>query len=58
MAKFQRRNSEYGIATICFDEKTIKLDGREIYETEDKDEISLLINDPEMIVIKEQKAKK
>ena len=49
MRKFMRRNPEYGTAYIAVGEKTIKIDGREIYSTKDKAEIAVLSVDPEII---------
>lgn len=44
-----RKNPEYGTAYISVGEKTLKIEGREIYETEAKDEIKVLKNDPEIM---------
>ena len=44
-----RKNPEYGTAYIAVGDKTLKIKGREIYSTDDKDEIAVLSVDPEIV---------
>lgn len=47
--KFKRVNPNYGTAYACIGEKVIKIEGREVYETEDEKEIQFLSQDPELV---------
>ena len=58
MKQFIRKDSRQGIYTTTIGKKEIRITDREMFSTDDKDEIIFLMNDPEIVEFDKKKAKK